>query len=63
MCLPETLKLYITQVVVEPSVGDRKPEASLNRHVFIQAFSGNAKETTAVKARTVNGIYFYTQGM
>lgn len=35
--LPETLKLYITQVVVEPAVGDREPEASLNRQVFIQA--------------------------
>lgn len=34
-CLPETLKLYVTQVVVEPAVGDRKPEASLNRQVFV----------------------------
>lgn len=33
---PETLKLYITQVVVEPAVGDRKPEASLNRSVFLE---------------------------
>lgn len=33
--LTETLKLYITQVVVEPAVGDRKPEASLNRQVFV----------------------------
>ncbi|CAK6954231.1 E3 ubiquitin-protein ligase E3D [Scomber scombrus] len=33
---PETLKLYITQVVVEPSVGDRKPEASLNRSLFLE---------------------------
>ncbi|KAM4581362.1 E3 ubiquitin-protein ligase E3D [Odontesthes bonariensis] len=33
---PETLKLYITQVVVEPAVGDRKPEASLNRSLFLE---------------------------
>ncbi|XP_030606203.1 E3 ubiquitin-protein ligase E3D isoform X2 [Archocentrus centrarchus] len=33
---PETLKLYITQVVVEPAVGDRKPEASLNRSLFVE---------------------------
>ncbi|KAI3361431.1 hypothetical protein L3Q82_013594, partial [Scortum barcoo] len=33
---PETLKLYITQVVVENAAGDRKPEASLNRQVSIQ---------------------------
>ncbi|KAM7382491.1 hypothetical protein PAMP_002218 [Pampus punctatissimus] len=33
---PETLKLYITQVMVEPTVGDRKPEASLNRQVYIK---------------------------
>ncbi|GAA6235129.1 E3 ubiquitin-protein ligase E3D isoform X2 [Lates japonicus] len=33
---PGTLKLYITQVVVEPAVGDRKPEASLNRSVFVE---------------------------
>uniref|UniRef100_A0AAQ4NUR0 E3 ubiquitin-protein ligase E3D n=1 Tax=Gasterosteus aculeatus aculeatus TaxID=481459 RepID=A0AAQ4NUR0_GASAC len=33
---PETLKLYITQVVVEPAVGDRQPEASLNRSLFLQ---------------------------
>ncbi|TNN57732.1 E3 ubiquitin-protein ligase E3D [Liparis tanakae] len=32
---PETLKLYITQVVVEPAVGDRELEASLNRRVSI----------------------------
>ncbi|XP_071324561.1 E3 ubiquitin-protein ligase E3D isoform X2 [Trachinotus anak] len=33
---PGTLKLYITQVVVEAAVGDRKPEASLNRSVFLE---------------------------
>ncbi|XP_029957980.1 E3 ubiquitin-protein ligase E3D [Salarias fasciatus] len=33
---PGTLKLYITQVVVEPAVGDRKPEASLNRSRFLE---------------------------
>ncbi|KAM9309744.1 E3 ubiquitin-protein ligase E3D [Pholidichthys leucotaenia] len=33
---PETLKLYITQVVVEPAVGDRKPEASANRSLFLE---------------------------
>ncbi|XP_070691824.1 E3 ubiquitin-protein ligase E3D [Pempheris klunzingeri] len=33
---PETLKLYTTQVVVEPAVGDRKPEASLNRSLFLE---------------------------
>lgn len=33
---PETLKLYITQVVVEPAVGDRQPEASLNRPLFLE---------------------------
>ncbi|XP_075952700.1 E3 ubiquitin-protein ligase E3D [Anarhichas minor] len=33
---PETLKLYITQVVVEPAVGDRMPEASLNRSLFLE---------------------------
>lgn len=33
---PETLKLYVTQVVVEPAVGDRKPEASLNRSLFVE---------------------------
>ncbi|XP_044064560.1 E3 ubiquitin-protein ligase E3D [Siniperca chuatsi] len=33
---PENLKLYITQVVVEPAVGDRKPEASLNRSLFLE---------------------------
>ncbi|XP_070768734.1 E3 ubiquitin-protein ligase E3D [Enoplosus armatus] len=32
----ETLKLYITQVVVEPAVGDRKPETSLNRSLFLE---------------------------
>ncbi|XP_023136916.2 E3 ubiquitin-protein ligase E3D [Amphiprion ocellaris] len=32
----ETLKLYITQVVVEPVMGDRKPEASLNRSLFLE---------------------------
>lgn len=34
--LSESLKLYITQVVVESAVGDRKPEATLNRQVFIR---------------------------
>ncbi|XP_026229078.1 E3 ubiquitin-protein ligase E3D [Anabas testudineus] len=33
---PETVKLYITQVVVEPAVGDRKPEASHNRSRFLE---------------------------
>ncbi|XP_035529000.1 E3 ubiquitin-protein ligase E3D [Morone saxatilis] len=33
---PGTLKLYITQVVVEAAVGDRKPEASLNRALFLE---------------------------
>lgn len=33
--LSESLKLYITQVVVESAVGDRKPEATLNRQVFM----------------------------
>ncbi|XP_068179844.1 E3 ubiquitin-protein ligase E3D isoform X2 [Antennarius striatus] len=33
---PETLKLYMTQVVVEPAVGDRKAESSLNRSVFLE---------------------------
>ncbi|KAM9353160.1 E3 ubiquitin-protein ligase E3D [Symphorus nematophorus] len=33
---PETLKLYITQVVVELAVGDRKPESSLNRSLFLE---------------------------
>lgn len=33
---PEALKLYITQVVVEPAVGDRRPEASLNRSLFLE---------------------------
>ncbi|XP_059195837.1 E3 ubiquitin-protein ligase E3D [Centropristis striata] len=33
---PESLKLYITQVVVEPAVGDRKPEAALNRLLFLE---------------------------
>ncbi|KAF7656790.1 hypothetical protein LDENG_00036350 [Lucifuga dentata] len=33
---PETLKLYITQVLVEPTVGDRKPEASRNRWLFVE---------------------------
>uniref|UniRef100_UPI0037E8CBFD E3 ubiquitin-protein ligase E3D n=1 Tax=Semicossyphus pulcher TaxID=241346 RepID=UPI0037E8CBFD len=33
---PETLKLYITQVVVELAVGDRMPEASLNRSLFVE---------------------------
>lgn len=47
LCLPETLKLYITQVVVEPSVGDRKPDASLNRQAFIPVSSGDTSETVA----------------
>ncbi|CAJ1061968.1 E3 ubiquitin-protein ligase E3D [Xyrichtys novacula] len=33
---PETLKLYITQVVVERAEGDREPEALLNRLVFLE---------------------------
>ncbi|XP_034554571.1 E3 ubiquitin-protein ligase E3D [Notolabrus celidotus] len=33
---PGTLKLYITQVVVEPAVGDREPEASLNRSLYLE---------------------------
>ncbi|XP_039972595.1 E3 ubiquitin-protein ligase E3D [Xiphias gladius] len=33
---PGTLKLYITQLWVEPAVGDRKPEASLNRSLFLE---------------------------
>ncbi|XP_029927378.1 E3 ubiquitin-protein ligase E3D [Myripristis murdjan] len=33
---PGTLKLYITQVIVEPSVGDRKSEALLNRSLFLE---------------------------
>ncbi|XP_054637187.1 E3 ubiquitin-protein ligase E3D isoform X2 [Dunckerocampus dactyliophorus] len=33
---PETLKLYITQVVVEPHVGDRKPESLVNRSFFLE---------------------------
>uniref|UniRef100_A0A1A8HNX3 E3 ubiquitin-protein ligase E3D n=1 Tax=Nothobranchius kuhntae TaxID=321403 RepID=A0A1A8HNX3_NOTKU len=33
---PATLKLYITQVVVEPVVGDRQPEASQNRSTFLE---------------------------
>ncbi len=41
MYLTGTLKLYITQVVVESAAGDRKPEASLNRQVSIQAPSGD----------------------
>lgn len=36
MYLTETLKLYITQVVVEPAVGDRKTETSLNRSLFVE---------------------------
>ncbi|XP_013865161.1 E3 ubiquitin-protein ligase E3D [Austrofundulus limnaeus] len=32
----ETVKLYITQVVVEPAVGDGKPKASLNRFCFLE---------------------------
>ncbi|KAK2844178.1 hypothetical protein Q5P01_010837 [Channa striata] len=33
---PEILKLYITQVVVEPAVGDRKPDAALDRSRFLE---------------------------
>lgn len=33
---PETLKLYITQVVVERSEGDRRPEDSLSRSLFLE---------------------------
>uniref|UniRef100_A0A146ZWQ0 E3 ubiquitin-protein ligase E3D n=1 Tax=Fundulus heteroclitus TaxID=8078 RepID=A0A146ZWQ0_FUNHE len=33
---PGTLKLYITQVVVEPAVGDGKLDASLNRSAFLE---------------------------
>ncbi|XP_037129847.1 E3 ubiquitin-protein ligase E3D [Syngnathus acus] len=33
---PETLRLYITQVVVESSVGDTKPELSLTRSRFLE---------------------------
>ncbi|KAM3873599.1 E3 ubiquitin-protein ligase E3D [Diretmus argenteus] len=33
---PDTLKLYITQVVVEPSVGDVRADASLNRSLFLE---------------------------
>ncbi|XP_032373687.1 E3 ubiquitin-protein ligase E3D [Etheostoma spectabile] len=33
---PESLKLYITQVVVEPAVGDRMPEASINRSLYLE---------------------------
>ncbi|XP_047455804.1 E3 ubiquitin-protein ligase E3D [Mugil cephalus] len=33
---PDTIKLYITQVLVEPAVGDRKPEASVNRSLFLE---------------------------
>ncbi|XP_061677313.1 E3 ubiquitin-protein ligase E3D isoform X5 [Syngnathoides biaculeatus] len=32
----ETLKLYITQVVVESSVGDRNPESSFSRSFFLE---------------------------
>lgn len=35
--MSETLKLYITQVVVEPTEGERNPEASLSRQVFVNA--------------------------
>lgn len=34
--LAEILKLYITQVVVEPAVGDRKPDAALDRSRFLE---------------------------
>lgn len=33
---PETLKLYITQVVVENAAGDRKPEAARDRSLFLE---------------------------
>ncbi|XP_072317429.1 E3 ubiquitin-protein ligase E3D [Eucyclogobius newberryi] len=33
---PETLKLYITQVVVERIVGDRRPGDSLSRSLFLE---------------------------
>ncbi|XP_077430662.1 E3 ubiquitin-protein ligase E3D [Vanacampus margaritifer] len=33
---PETLRLYITQVVVESSIGDRKPESSFSRSCFVE---------------------------
>ncbi|XP_075869050.1 E3 ubiquitin-protein ligase E3D isoform X1 [Nelusetta ayraudi] len=33
---PETLKLYITQVVVESAFGDRKLEATPNRSLFLE---------------------------
>ncbi|XP_077383328.1 E3 ubiquitin-protein ligase E3D [Festucalex cinctus] len=33
---PEALRLYITQVVVESSVGDRKPESSFSRSCFVE---------------------------
>ncbi|XP_028985819.1 E3 ubiquitin-protein ligase E3D [Betta splendens] len=33
---PGSLKLYITQVVVEPAVGDRKADASHNRSLFLE---------------------------
>lgn len=36
-CVSETLKLYITQVVVEPAEGERNPEASLSRQVFVNS--------------------------
>ncbi|XP_057691160.1 E3 ubiquitin-protein ligase E3D isoform X1 [Corythoichthys intestinalis] len=34
---PETLRLYVTQVVVEPSVGDRMPESSVSRSFFLES--------------------------
>ncbi|XP_056141645.1 E3 ubiquitin-protein ligase E3D [Lampris incognitus] len=33
---PATLKLYITEIVVEPSVGDRRVVDSLNRFLFLE---------------------------
>ncbi|KAL3060671.1 hypothetical protein OYC64_015097 [Pagothenia borchgrevinki] len=33
---PGTVKLYITQVVVERAEGDREPETSLNRSLFLE---------------------------
>ncbi|XP_077455608.1 E3 ubiquitin-protein ligase E3D [Stigmatopora argus] len=33
---PETLRLYVTQVLVEPTVGDRIPESSVTRSSFLE---------------------------
>lgn len=46
----ETLKLYITQVVVESAVGDRKLEATLNRQVF---FSLSHKYKTTQRKKII----------